>query len=257
VHTNIVTASGVDDDGANVNGSASATVNVLNVPSSITVTKTPTPASLSEPGGRVSYAVVVRNTSTVDAVTISSLVDNMFGNLNGQGNCTVPRTIAPGGSYSCSFSATLAGNADDNHVNIVTASGLDDDNEPVRDSGNATVNFLDIPPAATLTKTAKQVVATYEIKVTNDKSAEDVFLTSLTDDQFGSLTSVHDAIQSTTCRVPQTLAPMGTTGDSYTCTFDAVVTSSPHTNRASGEVSDDEANSVSPTPSDTATVTFE
>ena len=257
VHTNTVTASGVDDDGANVNGSASATVNVLNVPSSITVTKTPTPNRLPEPGGTVSYAVVVRNTSTVDAVTISSLVDNKFGSLNGKGNCTIPQTIVPGGSYSCSFSAALAGNAGGSHVNTVTASGLDDDNDPVSDSGSATVNFFDILPAATLTKTAKKVVATYEIKVTNDKSAEDVFLTSLTDDKFGSLTSVHGAIQSTTCRVPQTLAPMGRTGDSYTCTFDAVVTSSPHTNRASGEVSDDDANSVSPTPSDTATVTFE
>jgi hypothetical protein len=50
---------------------------------------------------------------------------------------------------------------------------------------------------------------------------------------------------------------MGQAGDSYTCTFDAVVTSSPHTNTASGAVSDDDANDVSPTPSDTATVTFE
>jgi hypothetical protein len=43
---------------------------VLNAPSSITVTKTPTPASLPEPGGTASYAVVVRNNSTIDTVTI-------------------------------------------------------------------------------------------------------------------------------------------------------------------------------------------
>jgi uncharacterized repeat protein (TIGR01451 family) len=257
VHTNTVTASGVDDDGASVTGSDSATVNVLNAPSSITVTKTPTPVSLPEPGGTASYAVVVRNNSTVDTVVISSLVDDKFGNLNGQGTCTVPRTILPGATYSCSFSAALQGNAGQSHVNTVTASGLDDDNDPVSDSDSATVNFSDVLPAATLSKTAKSVIATYEIKVTNDKLAEDVFLTTLTDDKFGNLTTVHGAIQRTTCRVPQTLAPMGQAGDSYTCTFDAVVTTSPHTNRASGQVSDDEANEVSPTPSDTATVSFE
>jgi len=257
VHTNTVTASGVDDDGAVVTGSASATVNVLNAPSSITVTKTPSPTSLPEPGGTASYAVVIKNNSTVDTVTISSLVDDKFGNLNGKGTCTVPRTIAPGASYSCSFSAALVGNAGQSHVNTVTASGLDDDNDPVSDSASATVNFYDVLPAATLSKTAKSVIATYEIKVTNDKSAEDVYLTTLTDDKFGNLTTVHGDIKSTTCQVPQTLARMGQPGDSYTCTFDAVVTSSPHTNTASGQVSDDEANNVSPTPSDTATVTFE
>jgi uncharacterized repeat protein (TIGR01451 family) len=257
VHTNTVTVNAVDDDGANVSGSASATVNVLNVPSSITVTKTPTPAAVYEPGGTVSYAVAIKNNSTVDVVTISSLTDDKFGNLSGKGNCAVPQAINPGGTYSCTFSATLSGNAGDSHVNTVTASGLDDDNDPVRDSGSATVNFLDVLPAATLTKTAKSVLATYEIKVTNDKSAENVYLTSLADDRFGDLTTVHGGITETTCRVPQTLLPMGQTGDSYTCTFKANVTSSPHTNTATGHVSDDEANEVTPTPSDSATVTFQ
>jgi hypothetical protein len=93
--------------------------------------------------------------------------------------------------------------------------------------------------------------------VTNDKAAEPLYLTSLSDGKFGNLTTVHGAIRSTTCRVPQTLSPLGQTGDTYTCSFDAAVSSSPHTNTASGAVSDDEANDVSPTPSDTATVTFE
>ena len=49
---------------------------MLDVPSSIAVTKTADPTSLPEPGGDVDYTVVVRNTSAVDDVTINSVIDD-------------------------------------------------------------------------------------------------------------------------------------------------------------------------------------
>ena len=67
-------------------------------PSSIEVTKSATPTSLPEPGGNVTFDVKVENTSAVDAVTITSLNDDVYGNLDGKGTCDVPQTIAAGGT---------------------------------------------------------------------------------------------------------------------------------------------------------------
>ena len=47
----------------------------------------------------------------MDAVTINSLTDSVYGNLNGKGSCVVPQTIAAGGSYSCAITAFVGGNA--------------------------------------------------------------------------------------------------------------------------------------------------
>ena len=72
--------------------------------------------------------MTVKNNSTVDAVTISSLSDDKFGILDGQGTCDVtpPWVIAPGDSRSCSFSRAITGNANTSHTDTVTASGTDE-----------------------------------------------------------------------------------------------------------------------------------
>ena len=66
-------------------------------------------------------------------MTITSLTDDVYGNLDGKGSCDVPQTIAAGGSYSCSFSGAVSGNAGSSHTDVVTASGTDDDGNPVSD----------------------------------------------------------------------------------------------------------------------------
>src|SRR5918994_963066 len=65
-------------------------------PSSIVVTKTANPTTLPEPGGNATFDVKIDNTSASDSVTISSLVDDVYGNLDGKGTCDVPQTIAAG-----------------------------------------------------------------------------------------------------------------------------------------------------------------
>ena len=80
-------------------------------PSSILVTKTADPTSLPEPGGSASFSVTVKNTSAVDSVTITSLTDDVYGDLDGKGTCDVPQTIAAGATYSCSFTGAVSGNA--------------------------------------------------------------------------------------------------------------------------------------------------
>jgi len=251
--TDKVTAIGYDEEGNEAIDTDTATVDINNVPSSISVTKTASPTEINEPGDYVSFSVVVKNTSTVDSVTINSLIDDIHGDLNGQGNCSVPQTIQAGGEYSCSFSVYVKGPGDTSETDKVTASGYDDDGTQVSDTDEANVDIKDVPPAATLTKTAVSAVVTYVVKVQNDSTAESLDLTTLRDDKFGDITSVHDKILSTTCSLPATIA----VGDSYTCSFTATVDSPLHTNTVYGMVWDDENNSVNPQPSDSATVTLQ
>ena len=77
-------------------------------PSSILVTKTADPTSLPEPGGNAPRSRCrCKNTSAVDSVSITSLTDDVYGDLDGKGTCDVPQTIAAGATYSCSFSGAV------------------------------------------------------------------------------------------------------------------------------------------------------
>ena len=111
------------------------------VPSAIELIKTATPSSVAEPGGDVTYTFTVNNLSSVDAVTIDSLIDNVFGDLDGQGDCSVPQTIPAGGSYTCSITVFISGDAGGVHINVATATGTDDDGYPVTDDDDATVTI--------------------------------------------------------------------------------------------------------------------
>jgi hypothetical protein len=86
------------------------------------------------------------------------------------------------------------------------------------------VTSTDAPTTVTTTKTVDSTVAAcatvrYKVVVDNTQSGADesVALSVLTDDKFGSITSVHDKVVATTCSVPKTVAA----GDKYSCTFDA------------------------------------
>ena len=221
-HTDVVTAAGKDDDGNDVSDSDDAVVSITSTPSSIEVTKTADPTSLPEPGGNASFSVSVKNTSAVDSVTISSLTDDKFGNLDGKGTCDVSPAVvlAPGESYSCSFTGAVSGNAGDSHVNVVTASGKDDDGNDVSDSDDATVTITDVSAAIQVTKTANPTSlpepggnATFAVEIKNLSAVDSVTISSLTDDIYGNLDGKG------TCDVPQTIAP----GGSYSCSFTGAV----------------------------------
>jgi hypothetical protein len=261
--TDTVTAVGVDDEFVDdattpankVTASDSATVTILDDVAMIELIKTAHPPSVNEEGDDVTYTFTVNNLSNVDTVTIDSLTDTIYGDLNGQGTCSAsigsPQVLGPLGSYTCSVTVFVPGNAGDVVLNVATATGFDDDGKPVMASDDATVNIVDVPPAASLIKTATMVVATFDVVVTNDSTAESLDLTVLDDDQFGDITQVQGNVQSTTCAVPQNIAM----GDSYTCSFDAKISTSPHTDTVTGTVSDNDGGQV--TPSDSATVSFE
>jgi len=257
--SDLATASGFDDDGNAVSASDDATVTISDVPSAIELLKTATPDELDEPGGNVTFSLTVNNLSSVDSVTINNLTDSVFGDLHGRGDCSVPQTIAAGNSYSCSFMADLEGEPGAPHLNVATASGVDDDGNPVSDNDGATVNFSNIAPAATLSKSVSLATVTYSVTVSNDSDAEPLVLSVLEDDKFGNISDVgNPLIQSTNCILPQQLEPGdGEAGgpDEYTCQFTALVNCSPHTNTLTGSVSDNDG-SAPVTPSGSTTVTL-
>lgn len=256
LETDTVTASGVDDEDNPVSAFDSATVNVNDVPSAIELIKTANPTSVDEPGGQVTFTFTVNNISTVDSVTIDTLTDTIYGDLtSAEGStCSVPQTIQVAGSYTCSFTAYVAGDANTSVTNVATASGLDDDGISVSDDDDATVSFNNVPPAATLNKSATGMAVTYEVKVKNDSLAEALTLDALVDDVYGDLLdNSNTAVFNNTCPTMDTNVPVG--GD-VSCTFDAVVTTSPHTDTVTGTVSDNDG-STPITPSDSAMVTFE
>ena len=250
--TDIITATARDEEGNTLVRNDPATVDILDVESRCALTKTATPGTVNEPGGDVGFTIQVQNTSAVDQITINSLIDTIHGGLNGQGDCAVPQMIAAGSSYSCSFTATVTGLGNTSEIDTVTASGIDDDGASVTCSNSATVNIIDVPPAATLAKVPTMAVVTYAVTVTNDSSVESVYLNALTDNRFGNITQLAGDILRTTCSVPQEIE----VGGEYTCEFDGRVSTSPHTNTLTGTVKDDEDNSVTPDPSDSATISF-
>ncbi|HRI57394.1 MAG TPA: hypothetical protein PK170_09900, partial [Anaerolineae bacterium] len=265
--SNTVTASGVDDDGDPVSGQGSATVTIANVAPSITVAKSANPTSVPEPGGNVQYTVRIDNTSnSQDPVTITSLVDDKFGNLVVNGLCPAPGAIQPGQFYTCTFNKPINGNAGVVHTNRVTASGTDNDNTPVSGSDDATVTIANVNPSITVVKSANPTgvpsggSVQYTVRIDNTSNSQDpVTIHSLSDNVFGGLNGQG------TCNIPQTIAPSA----QYSCTFQKSVTGPPggsHNNTVSASGVDDENSPVSgqgsaavviftPTPTNTPTAT--
>ncbi|CAN5197253.1 hypothetical protein BH18ACT4_BH18ACT4_12470 [soil metagenome] len=68
-------------------GDPGETVEVVDVLPVIDVVKTADPLELPEPGGLFTFDVVVTNNS-VEPVTITSLTDNVYGDIATQGTCT-------------------------------------------------------------------------------------------------------------------------------------------------------------------------
>ena len=225
----------------------------------ITVTKTPTPSSVPETGGTVSYAVSVTNNSTAESVTLTALDDDKFSDVTAISGttCSTPQTIGPSGTYTCSFSKTLTGDAGGPaHVNTIEASVTDDEGNTITDTDDATVVFTDTLPLVTVTKTPTPTsvsesgaLVVFALHVTNG-TAEPVTLYELDDSDFGDVTTKAP----TTCVLPQSLAGNGT----YDCTFTAFVDGdfgTDHENTITASVRDDETNQAHDTDDATVAIT--
>lgn len=230
----------------------------------ITVDKTASPATVAEPGGSVRFDVSVTNNSTSSAVTMSSLADSVYGTITigpatGSGvtstTCATPQTIAPGATYSCSFTGTVTGNAGYRETDVVTAGGTDALGHPVSGTDDAVVTVTDVQPAVVVEKSGTPSTVsepggdvTFSVTVTNPAGAvEPIWLSELSDDVYGDLDGRGDCDVTPAVRI----AP----GGRYQCSFVERVSGEAgtvHVNTVTGTARDDDGNAVSD--SDRATV---
>jgi len=197
---------------------------------SIRVEKLATPSQIND-NDLVTFDVVVINTSSAsDTVSLDTLVDNVHGDLNGQGSCATPQTIAPGALYECSFQQRIRGAVGYVEVDTVTATARDEEGVTVSDNDDARVEIIGStpPPSVRVFKVATPSVIEepggtirFDIVLVNNGSGS-VQFKSLDDSVFGDLTDAANAqVSNNTCLSLPTLTP---TDRIHFCRFDAQVT---------------------------------
>lgn len=173
-HMNTVTAMARDNENDDATAMATASVNIVDVPSNITLVKTAGDAAdgdtyeVPETGDSantepVDFTFVFSvDGNSVDNVTfdkLEDLVDGLTTDLTeaclidfAKGMVVDPPaplidgyTLAPGESASCTVTLELTGNASDLYTNLATIFGTDDDNEAKQASDPADVLFVDVP----------------------------------------------------------------------------------------------------------------
>lgn len=181
----------------------------------ISLSLTPSPTSLPEPGGDITFNIVVTNVGEID-VTLSELSDDAIGNLDGVGTCSVPQALATGGgSYQCSYILVGTGNAGDELPLTVTATADGPQNSDT-ENDTASVTITDVLPSATLSALVDPTeipepggLATIQVAIQNTGTAESISLSLLTDSAIGTLNGQG------TCALPQNIAP----GADYQCEY--------------------------------------
>lgn len=138
VLSNTVTASGSQFD-VPLMASGGASVTLTDVLPAASMQKTASPTLLDVPGGMVTFTARVGNASAAESATLSALLDDVHGNLSGQGNCVLPQSIAVGAFYQCTFTAFVGGLAGSVEVDTITATLSDDETNLANAQGTASV----------------------------------------------------------------------------------------------------------------------
>lgn len=180
----------------------------------IQVTKTPSPASLPEPGGDFTYTVTVADTSTLtQALTLVSLTDDVYGDLVARSDSTCTNANGAALPYTCQFIAPFIAPAGATLTDTVQATAVNAFGETATAIAKATVSIvaeadLSVAKVCDPGPVAPGSVVNCSVTVTNagPSTAQDV---SVTDDLPAGVTLVGTpAGGGFTCG----------TGDPFTCT---------------------------------------
>ncbi|MCO5318531.1 MAG: VWA domain-containing protein [Microthrixaceae bacterium] len=250
----VVRFTAVDDEGNVATDDADESVDVDDVLPSVLVSKEASVSEVAEPGADVEFTFVVSNTSVED-VTVTSLVDSVFGDLTAE--CGVSGVVlAPGGSAECTVSRFVGGNAGDVHENTVVVTAVDDEGNVATDDAEEDVDVADALPSIEVTKddgdasvSAPGGVVGYTVRIVNT-SAEAVKVKSISDSVDGGgpidVTVVEAPVTASTCELGTEIAAGGT----YECSFEIVVEgdgSSAVFDVVTATVTDDEENEAADT----------
>jgi hypothetical protein len=250
----------------------------------IGVVKDASPTIVDEPGGDVTFTVIVSNPATSTSVTLTSLVDDPDNNPVTNNSITYdansspslaqicgstqlapcgpnPNSCAAASSTTCTFTRTVSGNAGQSITDKACVSGTDSNNGPIGPTcDTASVSIRDVKPTGTVAKSVQGVVCAevrFQVKVTNTDTAENLTLSQLVDDTFGNIATGQGQpalganVTGTGCVLPATIQPGNL--NAYSCTFDANVCTFPHTDTVTGTLSDNDGNTINPSGSATVT----
>ena len=223
-YVNTVTVTGHDDESTTASDSDDHTLLVSNVAAVLTVDKSVT--NINE-GNTATYSYTITNASTAstDVITISSVSDDILGDLTLAAiaaNGGSPIVLAPGESFSFNYATPSVLNAG-TVVNVVTVTGLDDENTTTSATDTATLVVANVNPTLTIDKSAatsvvegNTVTYTFEITNTSPASTDPVTITSIIDSVLGDLTPTGVAARAGLLIV---LAP----GESFTFTYTTAI----------------------------------
>jgi predicted outer membrane repeat protein len=205
-----------------------------------TMSKTASPASLPEPGGVVTFTVVISNSvESSQEFSVTTLQDDIYGDIADAENpnlnsttCSLPSTlIAVGSTYTCSFQAAVTGEPG-TYTDIVTATLTAADETTSQLQASADVEITDLPPTINVTKTVTPTslpapggAVTFSVTVQNT-SAEPVTITALNDSNPGvQVQQIGCGVGtvlpiSGTCSYTTSVTITGNVGDSFTGTVD-------------------------------------
>jgi hypothetical protein len=152
-HTNRVTVTVTGTGGLTASDVDDATVNLTDVIPTIEVDKSASPIFRAEPGGDFTFTVVVTNTG-LEPVTITSITDDVYGNLAnlpgsdcGTGiNRTLAASPGPNNTFTCTFTVSVIGTDGAFETDRVTVTAVDDEGNFATDFREATI-FITAPVA--------------------------------------------------------------------------------------------------------------
>jgi hypothetical protein len=99
----IVTVTGAGPDDLPVANADIATVQIVGELPRVQLVKSANPQSVNSPGGTVTFTAQVQNTSATESLRVTSLVDDIYGDITQVSGditgttCAVPQVLAPGG----------------------------------------------------------------------------------------------------------------------------------------------------------------
>jgi len=165
----------------------------------IGVTKVASPLTMVEPGGTFTFTVTVSNPSAVDPIKITSLTDDVYGDLATRAGSScgalIGVTLAPGAtSAPCSFTGVFTGRAGASQTDTVTVHGVDSNGFTASAVAHATVSLTPVGPAIAVTKVASPLTLpapggsfTFTVTVSNPSTLAPVTITVLSDNIYGNL----------------------------------------------------------------------
>ena len=133
-----VTATAVAGSSSEVSGSGGTVVNLFEVIDAKLLAAEDKVAL----GGSVKLTATVNNLSTIRNVVITRLVDATLGDVD----CELPRNLAPGESFSCSYQQTATGDVGETQSFILEVIGTTDDDPPLNAGDRASADITVIEP---------------------------------------------------------------------------------------------------------------